>query len=176
MLWYVITCPCYHFKGGSDTTTLDLGYGWVITSYSFMWIKMLIMTVGNTNWWPVTGCFIWPYFPSGPFLGCPEQTITVMVSTFMILLYVLKYGFPASLCQHQRGTYIRCNCCWYNSINECIKKRNGLTHWGRDQMDAIRQTTFSRALSWRKMFEFWLKYHWSLFLRVQWTIFQHWFK
>ena len=49
-----------------------------------------------------------------------------------------------------------------------------LTHWGRDQMDAISQTTFWIVFSWMKMFEFRLKFHWSLFLRVQLTIFQHW--
>ena len=42
-------------------------------------------------------------------------------------------------------------------------------------MDAIWQTTFSSAFSWMKMFEFLLKFHWSLFLRVKLTIFQHWF-
>ena len=50
-----------------------------------------------------------------------------------------------------------------------------LTHWGRDKIDAISQTTFWSAFSWMKMFEFRLKFHWSLFLRVQLTIFQHWF-
>ena len=49
---------------------------------------------------------------------------------------------------------------------------NGLTHWGRDKMDAISQTTCSSAFSWMKMFEFRLKFHWSLFLRVQLTIIQ----
>ena len=43
------------------------------------------------------------------------------------------------------------------------------------QMDAISQTTFSNAFSWMKMFEFQLKFHWSLFPRVQLTIFQQWF-
>ena len=51
-----------------------------------------------------------------------------------------------------------------------------LTHWGRDKMDAISQTTFSSAFSWMKIFEFRWKFHWSLFLRVQLTIFQHWFR
>ena len=46
----------------------------------------------------------------------------------------------------------------------------GLTHWGRDKMDAISQTTFSSAFSWMKMFEFRLKFHWSLFLGIQLTI------
>ena len=42
-----------------------------------------------------------------------------------------------------------------------------LTHWGRDKMDAISQTTSSRTFSWMKMFEFRLKFQWILFLRVQ---------
>ena len=51
-----------------------------------------------------------------------------------------------------------------------------LTHWGRDKMAAIFQTTFSNGFSWMKMFEFRFKFHWSLFLRVQSIIFQHWFR
>ena len=54
-----------------------------------------------------------------------------------------------------------------------------LTHWGiwgRDKMAAISQTTFSNGFSWMKIYEFQLKFHWSLFLRVQLTIFQHWFR
>ena len=43
-------------------------------------------------------------------------------------------------------------------------------------MAAISQTTFSRTFSWMKMYEFRLRFHWSLFLRVQLTISQHWFR
>ena len=43
-------------------------------------------------------------------------------------------------------------------------------------MDAFLQTTFSSAFSSMKMFEFWLRFHWSLFLSVKLTIFQHWFR
>ena len=39
-----------------------------------------------------------------------------------------------------------------------------LTHWGRDEMNNISQTTFSNVFSSMKMFEFRLKFHWSLFL------------
>ena len=42
---------------------------------------------------------------------------------------------------------------------------SALTHWGRDKMAAIFQTTFSNWFSWMKMYELWLKYHWSLFFR-----------
>ena len=50
-----------------------------------------------------------------------------------------------------------------------------LTHWGRDKMAAISQTTFSNAFSWMKMFELSLIFHWRLLTRVQLTIYQHWF-
>ena len=50
------------------------------------------------------------------------------------------------------------------------------THWGRDKMDAISQTILSNAFSWMKMSEYRLKFHRSLFLRVQLTISQHWFR
>ena len=40
-------------------------------------------------------------------------------------------------------------------------------HWDRDKMAAIFQTTDSNGFSWIKMYEFWLKFHWSLFPRVQ---------
>ena len=46
-----------------------------------------------------------------------------------------------------------------------------LTHWGRDKVDAISQMTFSSQYSWMKMLELRLKFHWSLFLRVQLTMF-----
>ena len=51
-----------------------------------------------------------------------------------------------------------------------------LTHWGRDKMAAIFQTRFSNVFSWMKMFKSRLRFHWSLFPRVQLTIFQHWFR
>ena len=50
-----------------------------------------------------------------------------------------------------------------------------LTHWDWDKMAAISQATFWSAFSWMKMYEFRLKFHWSLFPVVQLTIFQHWF-
>ena len=37
------------------------------------------------------------------------------------------------------------------------------------------QMAFASAFSWMKIFVFELKFHWSLFLRVQLTISQHWF-
>ena len=66
-------------------------------------------------------------------------------------------------------------CCLLGTII-WIKDVLLLTHWGRDTMDTISQMTFTNAFSWMKMFEFRFKFHRSLFLRVQLTIFQHWFR
>ena len=45
-----------------------------------------------------------------------------------------------------------------------------------DKMTAIAQMIFSAAFSWMKSFVFWFKFHWNLFLGVQLTITQHWFR
>ena len=73
---------------------------------------------------------------------------------------------------------------YYLSISElkrCPYTNKGqmnafLTHWGRDKTATILQTTFSNAFSWIKICEFWLMFHWILFLRVNYTIFQYWFR
>ena len=51
-----------------------------------------------------------------------------------------------------------------------------LTHLPLDKMAAVSQTTFSSAFSWMKNLLFWFKFHWILFLMVQLTITQHWFR
>ena len=51
----------------------------------------------------------------------------------------------------------------------------GFTHLPWDKMAAIPRKIFANVFSWMKSFLFWLKFYWSLFLRVQLTINQHWF-
>ena len=45
-----------------------------------------------------------------------------------------------------------------------------------DKMAGVSQTTVSYAFSWMKIFVFRFKFHWSLLLRVQLTISEHWFR
>ena len=47
------------------------------------------------------------------------------------------------------------------------------SHWGRDKIATISQTTFSNAFSWMEMYDFRLRFHWNLFLRFELTIIQH---
>ena len=46
----------------------------------------------------------------------------------------------------------------------------------RNKMVAIFRTTLSNAFPWMKMYKFRLRFHWNLFLRVQLTMFQPWFR
>ena len=51
-----------------------------------------------------------------------------------------------------------------------------LTLRGRDKMAAILLMIFSNAFSGMNMFEFRIKFHWSLFVTVQITLGYHWFR
>ena len=61
-----------------------------------------------------------------------------------------------------------------SSTNKCQLAQ--LTHWGRDKMAAIFQTTFSNAFSWTKMLELRVIFHWTVFFMAQLIISQHWFR
>ena len=50
-----------------------------------------------------------------------------------------------------------------------------ISHWGRDEMDAIFKT-YSNAFFLIKIYNFWLRFHWTLFPRVQLPMFQNWFR
>ena len=80
--------------------------------------------------------------------------------------------------------HVLCEYLWenwapYNSTIRYFQQYLGipaLPHLPLDKMAAISQTTFSKAFSWMKSFVFWFECHWSLFLRVQLAINQHWFR
>ena len=58
-------------------------------------------------------------------------------------------------------------------VNPSSSQNTYLTHLPQDKMAAISQIVFSDAFSWMKNFVFWLRFHWSLFLRFQLAITQH---
>ena len=80
-----------------------------------------------------------------------------------------------NLQQSKMGAVVRA-CCHFLSVVKRLHKFPMLTHWGLDNIEAVSQTTFSKAFSWMKMIEFRLRFHWSLFPRVKLTISQHWFR
>ena len=77
---------------------------------------------------------------------------------FLLWLY---HEFPGDLCD----LFIR---------SEVIRNDISMsTYLPLDEMATVAQTTFSDAFSWMKSCVFWLKFQWSLFLRVQFTIIQY---
>ena len=77
--------------------------------------------------------------------------------------------------KHWTSRCLYCNK-YQDSVSRPPRGRDVLTHWGRDKMAAISQTTLSNTFSWMKMLEFRLRFHWSLYIRVQLTIYEHWFR
>ena len=61
----------------------------------------------------------------------------------------------------------------YTGTHFIDKHCTPLIHWGQDKMAAISQTTFSSAFSKVKLFDLRLKFHWSLFPRIQLTLSPH---
>ena len=74
--------------------------------------------------------------------------------------------------------FLICNFCATVLLSShlCQLIETYLTHWGRDEMLTISQTSFLSAFPWMINSVFWFKCHWSLFLSVQFTICRHWFR
>ena len=90
------------------------------------------------------------------------------VTPFLTIWYTILY----TLTRYLMGSVVT----WASWRLKSPATRLWLTHWGRDKMDVISQTTLSNAFSWMTMVEFRLRFHWSLFIRVQLTIIHHWFR
>ena len=117
------------------------------------------------------------------------KLLSCMMSLKIILLELLSHLSRGSelMCQYRMFSFIAIpvDALTLNDTKtaECgqassrhIGDHTELTHLPRDKVAAISQTIFSNAFSWMKNFVFWIKFHWSMFLRVQLTIAQHWFR
>ena len=84
--------------------------------------------------------------------------------------------FVTEMCTCQ----LHCGICeiglFVGGLDKTFPRHLALTLWGRDKIAAISQTTFLNAFSWMEMYEFLLRFHWSLFPRFKLTILQHWFQ
>ena len=79
--------------------------------------------------------------------------------------------------QYHTTCHIKRFCQVPNARDRCLWLSNRSEIWQACRMiAAISQTTFSDAFSGIKLLEFRLSFHFSLFLRIQLTIFQHWFR
>ena len=73
----------------------------------------------------------------------------------------------------QKGSLVRGQNCACSYPGPWYSQANVKTHLPLDKMAAILQTVFSDVFSWMKSFVFWIKFHWSLFLKVQLSINLH---
>ena len=85
---------------------------------------------------------------------CPLSTMSTVLNTS--LKHLLKFGQS------------------YEEASDCPSVSDRAFNTSRPEQND-RQTIFSYAFLWMKRFVFWLKFHGSLFLRVQLPINQHWF-
>ena len=118
------------------------------------------------------------------------QCVHVACGTKIRIMYVLKEGpswFPITLSMlynvinaivklHEWHRYTTGSVRSEFLLHTCTNHMHRLRHWGRDKMAAFFQMTSSSAFSWMQIYEFWLGFHWTLFLRVQLTKFEHWFR
>ena len=103
-----------------------------------------------------------------------ELFTTLATCNIYIYIYIHTYNTSAAFTHYLSSWLAQYQSMWSSySMQMCYGM---LTHWGRDKMATVSQTTLSNAFSWMKMLEFLLRFHWSLFLWIQLTIFQHWFR
>ena len=92
---------------------------------------------------------------------CLMHLLRITVCSTWIMHYGIKWPLPMVCPTH---TMIFMN--WWA----------GTTFTHQKKMVAILQMIFSDAFLWTKSFVCWLKFHWSLFLRVQSIITRCWFR
>ena len=127
-------------------------------------------------------------------LSLPIRTYCQLAKITEIWIKMKKFSFKELLwkcCLQNVSHFVQMSSSWLEHQEEmtCVNYYEhmdglkhwsdvsfALTHWGRDKMDAISQTTFSCAFSSMKTAVFWLNFHWNMFARVQLTIIQHWLR
>ena len=105
--------------------------------------------------------------------SCPKCCLCVLLFLFIwayscqliYVIYLPIYFRVTSLAPSLKNTSTA-----LKQSNDCLSAIDvWLTHWGRNKMAAIFQTTFLSISSSMKIYKFWLRFHWNLFPRVQWT-------
>ena len=98
------------------------------------------------------------------------------ITCYLFMFYICFYVMTGPRVKQPVADELSCiNMFYYKKIfqENCVD--GVLMHWVRDEMAAVCQTTFSIAFSWMKMYDFRLRFHWSLFLIFKLTIIHHWF-
>ena len=137
-----------------------------------------VLKLSLTHWCRVTHIWVSNLTPIGSVNGLSPGRRQAIIWTNAGLLLIEPFGtnFSEILIEIQTFSFKKMR------LKVSSAKRrpfclgiNELTHLPRDNL-AEKLETFSTAFSSMKMFELWLKYHWSVFLRGHLTMNQHWFR
>ena len=131
-----------------------ISYSWWYNSMELLSAWLVICDV--TVWLPQIGSVRWRVIIEG---NPPVNESIYLKSKFW------KYASTLSRVVH--ASFM---------MNDWLMCRSFLTPPLLDKIATISQTMFADVFLCMKDFVFWLKCQWSLFLRVQLTITQHWFK
>ena len=145
--------------------------GWVLYSPSWRLSYKAVANLGGLNYWQMLLCVRANYILSGKSAYYQDVSNNQLdCETFGVFLWhrLLMYFWAMS----QFGRAVSQQHIGYAPN---IPKGHS-THWGRDNMAAILQTTCLDALSWMKILEIRFKFHWNLFPVVQLTIYLYWFR
>ena len=99
----------------------------------------------------------------------------VLVQFCVACLFIRKIMWKSTVSKLDCILFLQSKDSTYLVLKIYGNKTSSWSHLPLDKIAAISQT-FLSTFSWMKKFEFWLKFHWNLFLKVQITIAQHWFR
>ena len=179
--WYIMGSFSYLYCVLITSTELFLANRFVIILHHTHWMYVM-------HWYLlviVTSCPVYLLLSYLILAGCVCQSIPGGSMADCLLICALQYintrGVPQVI--YTESAQVNCviitrprySCCnQFNTVK--TSPWPTLTHWGGDKMADISQTTFFNVFSWKKMYEFRLKFHWSLFLRVKLKITQYWLR
>ena len=86
-----------------------------------------------------------------------SQELRMLLTLCCSLMLACFYPYPSGL-HHSH---------WDNDTIIPVPMKQSLWHYGQCKIAAISQTTFSNVFSWKNMYEFRLRFHWNLFLKIR---------
>ena len=117
----------------------------------------------KTFFWPYKSCSVFFNFECTNYISKNRNLGWLDCTINLNILSAEQNGW------HLADDISKCNFMYKIVVVWLIFHQSFLTHWGRDKICTILQTTFSSAFSSIKIFIFWLKFHLNMFPRAQST-------
>ena len=165
MTWRVMfwdNCISRHFDYGCHIDGVAVFFLWIYNCVDVL----VMMTSSNGNIFRVNGLLC------GEFTGPGEFPTQRPVTRSFDVFFDLRLN--KRLSKQPWGWWFETpSLSLWRHYNGCTQNRlscHQLTHWRRNRMIFILQTTYSNAQYWMSIFGFWFQFHWNLLLVFQITI------